>query len=126
MNIYPCGVHRDPPVLLPNVCFCLGTVLHVSVYGKRSSIHCVMYNNRTLLTAACRMSLHGNYLCIPNGLTLPVFSNHGEALGPRITTRLLETRLKTCENICALIFLGSQLCGGLKGVVYNYSSVLSI
>lgn len=65
-----------------------------------------MYNNPTLLTAACCMYLHGNYLCIPNGLTFPFFFNHGEALGPRITTRLLEKMLKTCENVCALIIFG--------------------
>lgn len=42
------------------------------------------------------MYLHGNYLCIPNGLIS--FLNNREALGPRITTRLLEKMLKMCEK----------------------------
>lgn len=56
-----------------------------------------MYNNRTLLTAACRMYLHGNYLCIPNGLTFPFFFK------PRRGSRS-ENNYKTvrgdAENVC--------------------------
>lgn len=57
------------------------------VNDNLSTVSCIIIG---LLTAACRMYLHGNYLCIPNGLTFAFFLNPGEALGPRIPSRLLE------------------------------------